>query len=326
MRAAVVDQPGGPEALVVREAPDPAPAPGEVLIEIAYCGCNWADIQRRQGIYPHPVSYPHVMGREVSGELSALGAGVETFSVGERVIAILPDSGGYAERCTAPAGLVTRLPAAIPLDVGAAFQVQALTGYHMLHTLRATRAGETVLLHAASGGVGLFATQLAVKAGATVIGTVGTAGKENRPLDYGAARVINLNLDDFVAAAMEMTGGAGVDFAIDSLGASTLDRTFDAVRCLGQVINIGEAEGAPYDNIRDRVLRRSQSFTRFSLGHVMERPDLWSRGMEYVLAALEDGSLEAPIVDRFPLDDVAEMHRRLESRQVTGKLLLSFVD
>jgi len=138
--------------------------------------------------------------------------------------------------------------------------------------------------------------------------------------------VINLNLDDFVAAAMEMTGGAGVDFAIDSLGASTLDRTFDAVRCLGQVINIGEAEGAPYDNICDRVLRRSQSFTRFSLGHVMERPDLWSRGMEYVLAALEDGSLEAPIVDRFPLDDVAEMHRRLESRQVTGKLLLSFVE
>jgi NADPH:quinone reductase len=326
MRAAIVNRPGGLDVLEIRETPEPAPAPGEVLIDVAYCGCNWADIQRRQGIYPHPVDYPHVMGREVSGTILSLGAGVGNFALGERVIAILPNSGGYAERCTAPIGLVTRLPAAIPLDVGAAFQVQALTGYHMLHTLRRTVAGETVLLHAASGGVGLFATQLAVKAGATVIGTVGTSGKEARPLDYGAARVVNLNQENFVAVALEMTDGEGVDIAIDSLGAKTLDRTFDAVRTLGQIINIGEAEGTPYDNIRDRVLQRSQSFTRFSLGHVMERPDLWSRGMEYVLAALEDGFLEAPIVDRFPLDDVAEMHRRLESRQVTGKLLLSFVD
>lgn len=326
MRAAVVDRPGGLDALAVREVGEPVPAPGEVLIEVAYCGCNWADIQRRQGIYPHPVSYPHVMGREVSGNVLALGVGVEAFAVGERVIAILPGSGGYAERCTAPAELVTGLPADIPLDVGAAFQVQALTAYHMLHTVQATGTGETVLLHAASGGVGLFATQLAVKAGASVIGTVGTAGKEAKPLEYGAARVVNLNQTDFVAVALEMTGGEGVDLAIDSLGAGTLDRTFDAVRVLGHVINIGEAEGTPYANIRERILPRSQSFTRFSLGHVMERPELWSRGMRYVLAALEDGSLEAPIVDRFPLDDVAEMHRRLEGRQVSGKLLLSFID
>ncbi len=325
MRAAVVDRPGGPEALMVREVPEPVAAAGEVLIETAYCGCNWADIQRRQAIYPHPVSYPHVIGREVSGNVLALGAGVEEFHVGERVIAILPNSGGYAERCTAPAELVTRLPAAIPFDVGAAFQVQALTAYHMLHTVHATSAGETVLLHASSGGVGLFATQLAVKAGATVIGTVGTVGKETRPLDYGAAKVVNLNQTDFVAATLEMTGGECVDLAIDSLGGETLDRTFDAVRVLGQIINIGEAEGTPYANIRDRVLLRSQSFTRFSLGHVMERPDLWARGMGFVLGALEDGWLEAPIVDRFALDDVAEMHRRLEGRKGAGKLLRSFV-
>ncbi len=325
MLAVVVDGPGGLDALVVRQVPEPVAAPGEVLIEAAYCGCNWADIQRRQGIYPHPVSYPHVMGREVSGKVLALGAEVEAFAIGERVIAILPDSGGYAERCTAPAELVTRLPTAIPLDVGAAFQVQALTAYHMLHTVYATRAGETVLLHAASGGVGLFATQLAVKAGATVIGTVGTSGKEAKPLEYGAARVVNLNETDFVAVVLEITGGEGVDLAIDSLGAKTLDRTFDAVRVLGHIINIGEAEGTPYANLRERILPRSQSFTRFSLGHVWERPDLWAQGMNYVLAALEDGSLEAPIVDRFPLDDVAGMHRRLEGRQVAGKLLLSFI-
>ncbi len=323
MRAVVVDRPGGIEALVVREVPEPVAGPDEVLIETAYCGCNWADLQRRQGTYPHAVDYPHIMGREVSGTVAALGANASGLAVGDRVIAI-PSSGGYAERCIAPARLVSRLPDAVPFDVGAAFQVQALTAYHMLHTLHATEPGETVLLHAAAGGVGLFAIQLAVRAGATVMGTVGTKGKEAKALDYGASRVINLNEDDFVAAAREMTDGKGVDLAIDSLGAATLDRTFDAVRPLGHIINIGEAEGTPYPNIRERMLPRSQTFTRFSLGNVMDLPDLWRRGIDTVLAALQDGWLDAPIVDRIPFEDAAEAHRRLESRQVAVKLLLSF--
>ncbi len=325
MRAVVVDQPGGIETLVVREVPEPVAGLDEVLIETAYCGCNWADLQRRQGTYPHAVDYPHIMGREVSGTVAALGANASGLAVGDRVIAI-PSSGGYAERCIAPARLVSRLPDAVPFDVGAAFQVQALTAHHMLHTLHATEPGETVLLHAAAGGVGLFAIQLAVRAGATVMGTVGTKGKEAKALDYGASRVINLNEDDFVAAAREMTDGKGVDLAIDSLGAATLDRTFDAVRPLGHIINIGEAEGTPYPNIRERMLPRSQTFTRFSLGNVMDLPDLWRRGIDTVLAALQDGWLDAPIVDRIPFEDAAEAHRRLESRQVAGKLLLSFVD
>ena len=325
MRAVVVDQPGGIETLVAREVPEPEAGPDEVLIETAYCGCNWADLQRRQGTYPHPVDYPHIIGREVSGTVVALGANASDLAVGDRVIAI-PSSGGYAERCIAPARLVSRLPDAVPFDIGAAFQVQALTAYHMLHTVHATEPGETVLLHAAAGGVGLFAIQLAVRAGATVMGTVGTKGKEAKALDYGAARVVNLLEDDFVAAAREMTNGEGVDLAIDSLGAATLDRTFDAVRALGHIINIGEAEGTPYPNIRERMLPRSQTFTRFSLGNVMDRPDLWVRGIDYVLAALENGWLDVPIVDCIPFENAAEAHRRLESRQVTGKLLLSFAN
>ena len=277
------------------------------------------------GTYPHPITYPHIMGREVSGTVLALGDGTGGLAVGDRVIAI-PSTGGYTERCVASAALVTKLPAAIPLDVGVAFQVQALTAHHMLHTVHATGAGEVVLIHAAGGGVGLAATQLAVRAGATVIGTVGTPGKEAAPLRYGAGRVVNLGREDFVAVAREMTAGVGVDLAIDSLGAATLDRTFDAVRTLGHIINIGEAEGTPFPNIRERILPRSQTFTRFSLGHVMERPELWESGMCATLAALADGSLEIPIVARFPLEAVAEMHRRLESRHVAGKLLLSFVD
>ena len=224
MRAIVVDQPGDIDVMVLRDVAEPEPGPGDVLIETAFCGCNWADLQRRAGIYPHPVAYPHIIGREISGTVAAVGADVAAFAVGDRVIAI-PSSGGYAERCVAPARLTSPLPDGVAFDLGAAIQIQATTAWHMLHTIYSIQAGDTVLVHAAAGGVGLFAIQLAVKAGATALGTVGTKGKETAALEMGAARVVNLHEDDFVAVALEMTGGEGVDLALDSLGAATLDRT-----------------------------------------------------------------------------------------------------
>ena len=141
-------------------------------------------------------------------------------------------------------------------------------------------------------------------------------------IKHNTVPVVNLNEGDFVTAALELTDGVGVDLAIDSLGASTLDRTFDAVRLLGHVINIGEAEGVPYKNIRERILLRSQTFTRFHLGHLSQRSDLWQAGAQYLLAAITDGWLDIPIVERFPLADARGMHARLEGRGVAGKLLL----
>ena len=322
MRAVVVERPGGLEALELREIPGLRPDGGQVLIETAYCGCNWADTQIRGGIYPHAITYPVTPGREVSGHILEVGPGVTGLAPGDRVAAIAA-TGGYAEQCLAETPLVTRLPDEVPLDLGAAFQVQALTAYHMLHTVFALAEGDTVLVHAAGGGVGLCVTQLAVQAGARVIGTVGTPGKEEKPLGYGAVAVVRRDEADFVAEVLRHTDGRGADLAIDSLGAATLDRTFDAVRVLGHVINIGEAEGVPYQNIRERLLPRSQTFTRLHLGHVMTRPDLWRRGIDQVLPALIDGRLEVPIVARFPLDRAREMHARLEGRGVSGKLLLS---
>ncbi len=327
MRAIVVDRPGGLEALELREVAEPAPGPGEVLIDVAFCGCNWADTQRRSGAYPHPVDYPAIIGREVSGTIAALGAGVDgleagPLEVGQRVAAI-PSTGGYAERCIAQADLVTALPDAVSLETGAAFQVQTLTAYHMLHTIHRSEPGDWVLVHAAGGGVGLQVIQLALRAGARVLGTVGTPGKEIKALDLGASAVVNLGAADFVTAARDLTEGVGVDLAIDSLGAATLDRTFEAVRPLGHIVNIGEAEGQPYPNIRERLLPRSQTFTRFHLGHVMDRPDLWRQGTAFVLDALAEGWLEVPIVERFPLAEARAMQAALEGRGVAGKLLLS---
>ena len=192
----------------------------------------------------------------------------------------------------------------------------------MLYTVGRISAGDWVLVHACGGGVGLFVTQLAVRAGAKVVGTVGTPGKEKKPLAYGATSVINLKDGDFVDQVLDLTKGQGVDLAIDSLGATTLDRTFSAVRMLGHVINIGEAEGNPIENIRQRCLVRSQTFTRFHLGHVIDYSELWQKGNQFILDALQAGWLDPTIVETFDIENAREMHATIENRTNSGKLLL----
>jgi NADPH2:quinone reductase len=192
----------------------------------------------------------------------------------------------------------------------------------MLFTIYRLKKGDTVLVNAIGGGVGLCCTQLAVQAGARVIGTTGTPGKETRALAYGASKVVVTVQEDFVKAALDFTSGKGVDLAIDSYGATMLDRTFDAVRMLGHIISIGEAEGQPFKNIRERILPRSQTFTRLHLGHVDQSSPEWKAGVDHVLAGIAAGWLKIPIEGVFPLAQAAEMHRRLEGRHVAGKLLL----
>jgi NADPH:quinone reductase len=322
MKAVVINATGGPEQLIVAELPDPVPGPGEVLLDVAYAGCNWADTQVRTGIYPHPMTYPMVLGFEVAGTISALGPEVEDVKVGDRVAAFPEKGGAYAEKCVASAAGLIRLPDAIEFDVAAAFPIQALTAYHMLHTVFGIEPGDTVLINAIGGGVGLQCTQLAVRAGARVVGSVGTPGKEKRALEYGAERVVLARSDDFERTILDFTGGAGVDLAIDSYGATMLDRTFNVVRKLGHVISIGEAEGQPFQNIRERILPRSQTFTRLHLGHVDQSAAAWKEGVNHVLDGILEGWLRVPIEGTFPLAEAADMHRRIESRGVAGKLLL----
>jgi NADPH2:quinone reductase len=322
MKAVVIHATGGPEQLTLADMPDPVPGAGEVLVDVAYAGCNWADTQVRMGIYPHPMTYPMVLGFEVAGTVAALGPGVTNVSVGDRV-ATFPDKGGaYAETCVAPALGLIKLPDGIPLDTAAAFPIQALTAYHMLYTIYGLRRGDVVLVNAIGGGVGLACTQLATHAGARVIGTVGTPGKDKRALAYGAERVVLTKTEDFEKAVLDFTGGKGVDLAIDSYGATMLDRTFGVVKKLGHVISIGEAEGQPFKNIRERILPRSQTFTRLHLGHVDQASPEWQAGIDHVLGGILAGWLKVPIEGVFPLAEAAEMHRRLEGRQVAGKLLL----
>jgi NADPH2:quinone reductase len=323
MKAVVIHALGGPDQLTLADMPDPVPGAGEVLIDVAYAGCNWADTQVRIGIYPHPMTYPMVLGFEVSGKVAALGPGVSGFKVGDRVAAFPEKGCAYAEKCVASASGLIKLPEAVGLDVGAAFPIQALTAYHMMWTIYGgVGKGDTVLVNAVGGGVGLMCTQLANHAGARVIGTTGTPGQEKRALEYGASRVIVTATEDFEKAVLDFTDGKGVDLAIDSYGATMLDRTFNVVKKLGHVVSIGEAEGQPFKNIRERILPRSQTFTRLHLGHVDHVLPEWQKGIDRVLGGIAAGWLRVPIEGVFPLAEAAEMHRRLEGRHVAGKLLL----
>jgi NADPH:quinone reductase len=323
MRAVVITAPGLENNLKITEAPEPSPGPGQVLVDVAYGGCNFADTMIAKGTYPHPKGYPLVGGLEISGRIAAVGRDVDDFAAGERVAAFLEDAGGFADRCVVPLERLIRVPAAMGLDVAAAFPIQALTSWHLLHTVSITRPGDIVLLHAIGGGAGLFATQIAVQAGATVIGTVGTKGKEKRALEFGAGRVVNREEEDFVSAVMAFTNSKGVDKIIDSTGASILDRSFAAIRRLGHVVSFGEAEGRPFPNLWERLVTKSLTFTRFHLGHMDLSSDAWRKGVDQVVGGIMSGALKVPIEETFPFEKADSMLDRLGSRQTAGKLVLA---
>jgi NADPH:quinone reductase len=323
LRAIIVDAPGVENNLRVGDAPQPIPGPSEVLIDVAYCGCNFADTMIANGTYPHPKGYPIVGGLEVSGRIAGLGPGVVGPKVGDRVAAFLEEAGGFADQCVARVERLIPIPKEMGLDVTAAFPVQGLTAWHLLHNVSVTKPGDVILLHAIGGGVGLFATQLAVRAGANVIGTVGTEGKEARALDFGAAKVVNRKDEDFVEAVMRFTEGKGVDKVLDSTGASILDRSFSTIRKLGHVVSFGEAEGRPFPNLWERLVAKSLTFTRFHLGHADFSSAVWRQSIDAVVGGILDGSLKVPLEQTFPFTDAGAMLQRLASRQVAGKLILA---
>jgi NADPH:quinone reductase len=324
MRAIVVESPGGPDRLRLRELPRPEPGPGEALIAVAFAGCNWSDIQKRSGIYPDPVNYPVVLGGEVSGCVAAVGPLTRGVTVGDRVAAMTGPHclGGYAELVSVPAAYLIRLPVDFPLDLGAAFPMVTLTAYHLVHSAYRVRRGEFVLVHAIGGSVGLMLTQMLKMVGARVMGTVGRPGKGDRARALGADLVVDRSCEDFVVAAHEFTGGRGIDLVIDSLGSDVLERSFDTLRTYGHVINIGEAAGYPDFPIRTKLYERSTSLAGFEVLHALPGSARWRRGVRFAVDRLASGQLQLPIEEVLPLEEAAAMHRRLEQRGVSGKLLL----
>ena len=324
MKAVVVKAPGDLGQLAIKSVPEPDAPEGHVVIEVAWGACNWGDIQKRQGIYPDPVSYPAILGGEVSGRIVKRGTGVRAFAVGQSVAAITGRDmlRGFAQRVAVAQELLMPVPPTLDLRMAAAYPVVSLTAYHLLNTAAKIRSGDTILIHAIGGGVGLALLQLARQAGARVLGTVSRPEKARLAIEFGAERVIARDSEDFVDVAMEVTRGRGVDLVIDSLGADILARSFDALRPFGRLINIGEAAGEPDFAVRKKLYERSTSFAGFELIHAQPGSRGWRASLRKVVRSIETGRLRIPIAGEYPMNRIAEAHAHLESGRVSGKLLI----
>ncbi|HEU5028493.1 MAG TPA: quinone oxidoreductase [Spirillospora sp.] len=318
MRAIVVSASGGPEVLVPGERPDPVPGPGEVLVDVAASGVNFIDVYYRTGAYAQ--SLPYVPGVEGAGTVAAVGEGVGGVAVGDRV-AWSNVQGSYAERAVVPADKAVPVPDGVGLDDAAAALLQGMTAHYLTRSVHEVKPGDTVLVHAAAGGMGLLLTQVSKAAGARVIGTASTPEKKQTARDAGADEV--LDYDGFADRVRELTGGEGVAVVYDGVGAPTFDGSLASLRRRGVLALYGAAGGKvpPFDPQRLNAAG-SLFLTRPTLAHyTATREELLERAAD-VYGWIASGTLELHIGKRYGLADAAAAHADLEARRTTGKLLL----
>ena len=320
MKACVFEKLGGPQVMKIAELPKPEAKPGTVLIKVRAAGINFADTLFRQGQYMMQPQLPDTPGLEAAGKIEAVGAGVTNLRPGLRVAAL--GSKMYAEYALAPATQVIPIPDSLSFEQAAAFPVQVLTAWHMLHTSHDTRPGQTVLVHSAAGGVGIVAVQIAKAAGARVIGTVSSDSKAALAKEYGADDVINHATKDFADEAIRLTGGRGVDLILDAVGATTLDKGITSLAPFGHLILYGRSGGQPEPLNLFRLFEKSTKVSGFTLYTVAAVPEAMRRGIEESFKLIAQGELKLLVGKSFPLAQAAEAHKFMESRQSTGKLVL----
>jgi NADPH2:quinone reductase len=311
---------GGAEELEAERIALAPPAPFEVRVRQLAVGVNFLDVYYRSGLYAL-AQLPFTPGVEAAGVVEAFGPGVTGFSVGQRV-AYTGLMGAYAAVRNVPAERLVAVPDNVDLDAVGGGLLRGITAHMLFAHVRQLRAGDTVLVHAAAGGLGLVLTQWASALGARVIGTVGSRDKAALALEHGAERVVLYRDEDFVTAARDFGGGRGVDYAIDGIGGATLLRTFDAVRPYGMAASVGQAGGSiePVD-LMQIGKSRAIAFSRPSVMQFMTDPALYHEGAQATLARLADG-LRVPVGLALPLARAAEAHAALEAGRTSGAVLL----
>ncbi|MGH7701744.1 MAG: quinone oxidoreductase family protein [Gemmatimonadales bacterium] len=320
MRAIRVHAPGEADVLQLEVLPDSQPGPGEALVRVQAAGVNFIEIYQRKGLYP--MTRPFTPGTEGAGTVVAVGQGVTSTRVGDRV-ASEGLKGSYAELAVAPADRLVALPDRVDARTGAAVMLQGLTAHYLATSTYPLSPGDWCLVHAAAGGVGLLLCQIAARRGAMVIGTVSTAEKAALALAAGAHAVIRYSEQDFVAEARRLTQGKGVQVVYDSVGATTFGGSLDCLAPQGLLALFGQSSG-PVPPFDPQVLNRKGSLflTRPTLGHyVATREELLRRSSE-LFGWVVDGSLVVRVNQSFPLAEAAGAHRALEARKTTGKVLL----
>ena len=324
MLAITVPTPGGPEALVLAEVPDPTLAPDEVLLDVVAAGVNRADLLQRQGHYPPPPGAPAYPGLECSGRVAAVGADVTGWAVGDQACALL-SGGGYAARVAVPAGQLLPVPAGVSLVDAAALPEVACTVWSNVFMTAALAPGEWLLVHGGSSGIGTMAIQLAHAFGAHVAVTAGSAQKLEVCRSLGADVLVNYRDDDFVEAVKAATGGAGVDVILDNMGAKYLARNIDALAAYGRLMVIGLQGGTRAELDLGVLLRKRASVAATSLRArpAAEKAAIVAAVREHVWPLIEAGAVRPIVHARMPLAQAADAHRLLESSTHIGKVLLT---
>jgi len=320
VKAIRVHSPGGPEALRYEDVPQPSPAAGDVLVKVEAAGVNYIDVYQRTGMYK--VATPFTLGQEAAGVVTAVGPGVSDPKPGDRV-AYTSILGAYAEYAVVPADRVVVLPDGVTTRQAAAAMVQGMTAHYLACTTYPLKAGDTCLVHAAAGGVGLLLCQIASRRGARVIGTVSTREKAALARDAGARDVILYTEQDFEAEAKRLTNGLGLQVVYDSVGKTTFEKGLNCLARRGMMVLYGQSSG-PVGSFDPQVLNQKGSLflTRPTIAHyIATRAELVARAGE-VLAWVKSGTLKLRIEHEFSLAEAAEAHRALEARKTTGKLLL----
>jgi NADPH2:quinone reductase len=320
MKAIQVRKVGGPEALELVELPVPEPKPNEALIEIKAIGVNFIDVYFREGRYPAQV--PFTVGQEAAGVVKTVGDAVTTVKPGDRV-AYTGLQGSYAEFAVVDASRLVVIPDSLDFESAAAAMLQGMTAHYLCHDTYPLRAGETALIHAAAGGVGLLLVQMAKNIGARVIGTAGSEEKAALAREAGADEVILYSTHDFEAETKRLTEGRGVHVVYDGVGKSTFDKDLDVLRPRGYLVLFGGASGVvpPFDPI---ILSRKGSLflTRPTLVHYIATRDELVQRADAVLSMIASGKLKLRVSHKYPLGEAEQAHRDLEARRTTGKVLL----
>lgn len=312
---------GGPEVLEYVDVEVGEPGPGEARVRQHAIGLNFIDVYFRTGLYPMPL--PSGLGQEGAGVVEAVGEGVTHVQPGDRVAYAGRPNGAYSALRVMPADILVKLPDTIDFETAAAMMLQGLTVQYLFNGTYKLQQGQTILFHAAAGGVGLIACQWARALGVNLIGTVGSKEKGELALAHGAAHVINYNEEDIVARVLEITGGAKVPVVYDSVGKDTFIRSLDCLQPRGLMVSFGNSSGAvPPFSLNELASRGSLYITRPSLGaYAATRPELEAMAAD-LFQMVGSGKIKIGINQRFPLADAAQAHIALESRRTTGSTIL----
>ncbi|MDH7795304.1 MULTISPECIES: NAD(P)H-quinone oxidoreductase [unclassified Beijerinckia] len=324
MKVAEIKQPGGPEVLTLATRPVPAPGPGDILIKVAAAGVNRPDVVQRSGHYPPPPGASDLPGLEAAGTVAALGEGVSRWKVGDAVTALLP-GGGYAEYVTTPADHALPVPKGFSMIEAAGLCETFYTVWGNLFMRGKLRAGETVLIHGGTSGIGTTAIMLAVAKGATVYATAGSDEKCATCLKLGATRAINYRSEDFVQVMKEATGGKGVDVVLDIIGGDYIPRNLQTLALEGRLVQIaflGGVRSVTIDVAQIMMKRLTVTGSTLRPQSVPQKAKIARELEEHVWPLLNAGTIH-PLVDSvYPLGEAAEAHRRMESSVHIGKIIL----